>query len=200
MDTGSPLNRVSFLRPDHTFLSQAFRHPSTTFVLFQNLEPLTKSSSQLAYSKLADVQPITGDDPFSVTEEDTIAQYNSSLYLPQIIFLGLDERIKDGFNYKDRYIGQPWFAVDVTPKESVKEAAEKLIARVEGEGLEFSKGRMNLNLPPESGTSMLSVASRVTYWSFGGILMCLLNSCHLCRSPPPARLERKEPLLRFLRL
>lgn len=147
---GSPLNRVSFLRADHTFLSQAFRHPSTTFLLFQNQEPLLKSSSELALVKYADVQPVTGEDPFSRTEEDTIAQYNSSVYLPQIVFLGLDEK-KEGLVYKEHYKGQPWFAVDVTPKESVKEAAEKLIERKKSEGLEFSKGRMNMNLPAQSG-------------------------------------------------
>jgi NAD+ diphosphatase len=144
------LNRVSFLRPDHSFLSQAFSHPSTTFLLFKDLDPLTKTPSELAYAKLADVQSVTGDDPYSRPEEDTIAQYNSSLYLPQIIFLGIDEK-KEGIDYKGKYKGQPWFAVDVTPKESVQEAAEKLIEKMKGEGLDFSKGRMNMNLSPEHG-------------------------------------------------
>jgi NAD+ diphosphatase len=79
------------------------------------------------------------------------------LYVPQIIFLGLDER-KDGFKYKEHYKGQPWFAVDITPKESVKEKAEELVARLENTGLEFSKGRMNLNLQAEEGT-LLSISS-----------------------------------------
>lgn len=91
-----------------------------------------------------------GEDPFERTEADVIAQYNSSLYLPQIIFLGLDER-KEGFVYKEHYKGQPWFAVDVTPKESVKDAAEKLVEKVKGEGLDFSKGRMHMSLPAEEG-------------------------------------------------
>jgi NAD+ diphosphatase len=147
---GSPLNRVSFLRPDHTFLSQALKHPTATFLLFNNLDPLVKSPDQLAYRNFADVKAIIGEDPFHRTEEDTIAQYNSSLYQPQIIFLGLDER-NEGFDYKGRYKGQPWFAVDVTPKESVKEAAEKLIEKTKAEGLDFSKGRMNMSLPAEQG-------------------------------------------------
>jgi hypothetical protein len=96
------------------------------------------------------VKAIVGEDPFNRSEEDTVAQYNSSLYQPQIIFLGLDER-KEGFDYKGRYKGQPWFAVDVTPKESVKEAAEKLIEKTKAEGLDFSKGRMNMSLPAEQG-------------------------------------------------
>ncbi|KAI4937598.1 hypothetical protein J4E85_000033 [Alternaria conjuncta] len=146
--SGSPLNRVGFLRPDHQFLSSALNHPSTTFLLFNKLEPLTKSGSELARCTFADVKPLIGENPFEKSEEEVIAQYNSSLYVPQIIFLGLDER-KDGFKYKEHYKGQPWFAVDVTPKDSVKEKAEELLERMTSTGLEFSKGRMNLSLQAE---------------------------------------------------
>ncbi|KAJ4308112.1 NADH pyrophosphatase [Neodidymelliopsis sp. IMI 364377] len=146
--SGSPLNRVSFLRPDHTFLSSALRHPSATFILFKNIEPLVSSPTSLARVSYADVESIIGKDIFNTTEEDVIAQYNSSLYIPQIVFLGLDERT-EGFVYKEHYKGQPWFAVDVTPKESVKEEAEKLIEGLKGKGLDFSKGRMHLSLPAE---------------------------------------------------
>ncbi|KAF1848059.1 uncharacterized protein K460DRAFT_67528 [Cucurbitaria berberidis CBS 394.84] len=144
--SGSPLNRVSFLRADHAFLSAALHHPSTTFLLFNKLEPLLKSPTELAQKKFEDVKSIIGNNPFERSETDTIAQYNSSLYLPQIIFLGLHEK-KEGLVYKEHYKGQPWFAVDVTPKESVKEEAEKLVERLLGEGLDFSKGRMHLSLP-----------------------------------------------------
>lgn len=144
------MNRVSFLRPDHTFLSQALAHPSTTILLFKDLDPLVHAPDKLALRTLADVKSIIGDDPFHRSEADTIAQYNSSLYQPQIIFLGIDEK-KDGIDYKGRYKGQPWFAVDITPKEGVKDAAEKLIESLKKENLDFSKGRMNLNLPAEQG-------------------------------------------------
>jgi NAD+ diphosphatase len=133
-------------------LSQALKHPSTTFLLFNNLDPLVHAKDKLAYRKFVDVKDIIGDDPFHRSEEDTIAQYNSSLYQPQIIFLGLDER-EHGFEYKGRYKGQPWFAVDITPKESVKEAAEKLVEKLKNEGLDFNAGRMNMSLPAEQGTS-----------------------------------------------
>ena len=94
----------------------------------------------------------SSQDIFNTTEEDVIAQYNSSLYIPQIVFLGLDEREGD-FVYKEHYKGQPWFAVDVSPKEDVKEAAEALIKKVEDQGHGFSKGRMHMSLPAEEGTS-----------------------------------------------
>ncbi|KNG47766.1 nadh pyrophosphatase [Stemphylium lycopersici] len=146
--SGSPLNRVGFLRPDHQFLSSALHDPSTTFLLFNKLEPLVKTGTEIARCSFADVKPIIGENPFEKSEEEVIAQYNSSLYVPQIIFLGLDER-KDGFKYKEHYKGQPWFAVDVTPKENVKDKAEQLIEKLKGQGLEFSKGRMHLSLPAE---------------------------------------------------
>lgn len=119
-------------------------------MLFNKLEPLTKSGSELARCTFADVKPLIGENPFEKSEEEVIAQYNSSLYVPQVIFLGLDER-KDGFKYKEHYKGQPWFAVDVTPKDSVKEKAEELLERMTSTGLEFSKGRMNLSLQAEEG-------------------------------------------------
>ncbi|KAI8933430.1 hypothetical protein NX059_010044 [Plenodomus lindquistii] len=148
--SGSPLNRVSFLRADHTFLSSALKHPSTTFLAFNNLEPLVKSASELARLSFDDVKPVIGENPFERPEEDLIAQYNSSLYIPQIVFLGLDERT-EGFKYKDHYKGQPWFAVDITPRESVKEEAEKLVTRLTtGEGArEFGKGMRQMGLVAE---------------------------------------------------
>lgn len=170
---GSPLNRVSFLRPDHAFLSQALKHPSTTFILFNKLEPAIKSPTELAYAKYADVQPIIGENPYSKSEDDIIAEYNSSTYVPQIIFLGLDER-EPGFEYKGRYKGQPYFAVDVTPTKSVTQAAEALIKDVEGKGWSFSKGRMHLSLPALEGVPYSSLLCR------NPLLICY--SCHLRRS------------------
>jgi NAD+ diphosphatase len=154
---------VGFLRPDHTFLSSALHHPSTTFLLFNKLEPLVRSGTEIAQCSFSDVKSIIGDNPFEKSEQDVIAQYNSTLYIPQIIFLGLDERKKreGDFVYKEHYKGQPWFAVDVTPKESVKEKAEELIEKKKNEGLEFSKGRMHLSLPAVEGTLLSDLLPRL---------------------------------------
>ncbi|KAF2179875.1 hypothetical protein K469DRAFT_741484 [Zopfia rhizophila CBS 207.26] len=146
--SGSPLNRVSFLRPDHTFLSQALKHPSTSFLLFNKLEPLVKSPTELAYAKYSDVQPVIGNDPFAKTEEELVKEYDSSTYIPQLVFLGLDGH-KEGLIYKDHYKGAPFFALDITPKDAATAAAEALIKDVESKGLSFSKGRMHLSLPAQ---------------------------------------------------
>jgi NAD+ diphosphatase len=147
---------VSFLRNDHPFLSQALKHPTASFLVFKNLEPLVEGPTKLATASYTDVKPIIGDDPFSKTEEDQIKEYNSSTYVPQMIFLGLDERT-DGITYKDQYKGAPFFAVDISPKhESIKEVSETLSKTFEDRGLHFSKGRLHMALPAQEGSDSIS--------------------------------------------
>lgn len=144
--SGSPLNRLGFLRADHVFLGRALKHPSTSFMLCKDLQPLVQSSDnkKLKYVKFEDVKPIIGEDPYARNEKEMLAQYNSEEVVPQMIFLGIDESVKEGLDYqgKNRYVGAPFFAVDVTPRGSVKEACEELVKRVETGGAEFGKGRL----------------------------------------------------------
>ncbi|TLD35538.1 hypothetical protein E2P81_ATG01841 [Venturia nashicola] len=143
--SGSPLNRLSFLRNDHAFLTAALKHPSTSFLLFDKLNPLTKTPSELALVKYREVQPLIGTNPYEKDESNVIKEFNSSSYVPQLLFLGLDERI-EGLVYKDAYKGAPYFALDITPKNSIAAEAEKLIASVKEQGLTFAEGRNNLSL------------------------------------------------------
>ena len=144
------MNRLSFLRSDHTFLSAAVRHPSTNFLLLNNLAPLTKGPSKLEYAAFKDVEPLIGVDPYMKSEDELIASYNSTATIPQLLFLGIDESKKSDFSYKV-YRGSPFFALDVTPKNSVKEAANALIFRMESSGFEFLEGRIHQSLPaPEA--------------------------------------------------
>jgi len=142
---GSPLNRVSFLRTDHAFLSAALKHPTTSFFLFDKLNPLTKGPTELASVNFKEVQPLIGEDPYGKDEATIIKEFNSSSYIPQLIFLGLDEK-KQGIVYKDVYKGAPYFALDVTPKKHIAEEAEKLISRVKEQGYTFTEARMHLSL------------------------------------------------------
>ena len=147
--SGSPLNRVGFLRGDHVFLSQALRHPSTRFLVCNQLQPLVQPDTPPAAGKLQfvsydDVKPIIGEDPYTTPEEDQIKSFNSAKYVPQMVFLGIDEKHPDGLEYqsKNKYKGAPYFAIDVTPKLSVKDAAEQLIERLKAKGMDFGKGRV----------------------------------------------------------
>ena len=146
MHIGSPLNRVSFLRTEHAFLSAALKHHSTSFLLFNNLSPLAKNPTQLEYVGYQDVRPLIGEDPYSQSEEELISGYNSNVTIPQLLFLGLDESKDEGFEYKI-YRGSPYFALDVTPKGTMRSEVENLIETTRFRNLQFVEGRMHTSLP-----------------------------------------------------
>ena len=147
---GSPLNRVSFLRTDQAFLSAALKHPSTSFLLFNNLSPLAKDPTKLQYASYQDVLPLIGENPYAKSEADYIAEYNSATTIPQLLFLGLDESQKSDFEWTI-YMGSPYFALDVTPKGTVKVACERLIETMKSRDYTFIEGRMHTSLPaPEA--------------------------------------------------
>ncbi|KAK5664074.1 hypothetical protein OQA88_288 [Cercophora sp. LCS_1] len=142
--SGSPLNRLSFLRTDHAFLQSAFAHPSASFLLMNDLAPLVQANdtAQLAFVSNVDVIPLTGPEPFVKTEEELIRDFNSSETHPVILFLGVDDKsrfpthtpgIPQDYTYKT-YHGTPYFAVDVTPRGSLAEAAQALIDSVKERG------------------------------------------------------------------
>lgn len=166
-EVGSPLNRVSFLRPDYSFLSAAFKHSTTNFILFRDLAPLINKSKELAYVRLNDVQSIIGNDPYSKSEDDQIRDYNSEKHIPQLVFLGIDERNKDGLTWKDSYTGAPYFALDITPKDSMKSEAESLTSSLESRGFSFPEGRQFqrfLSLPPEDA-AIYACARHMLDWN-----------------------------------
>ncbi|KAI4227909.1 MAG: hypothetical protein L6R36_002059 [Xanthoria steineri] len=146
--SGSPLNRVSFLRTDHSFLSAALKHPTTSFLVFNDLNPLAKDPSGLEYISYADVQPLIGEDPYSKSEEQLVLEYNSTVTIPQLLFLGLDERNQQGLTF-NIYTGSPFFALDVTPKGTIKSQAESLVQSLQSRGLTFLEGRIQAALPAQ---------------------------------------------------
>lgn len=156
--SGSPLNRLSFLRTDHGFLQAAFSHPSTSFVVLNNLDPLVKDDANLAFASGRDITPMTGPSPFGKTEEEMIRDFNSEVTQPLVLFLGVSDKSQltsdssagvGPLQYKD-YRGHPCFAVDVTPRGTLKSSASKVIAALEEKGLWFpetSPRQMVLNAP-----------------------------------------------------
>ncbi|KAI8964079.1 NUDIX hydrolase domain-like protein [Daldinia sp. FL1419] len=145
--SGSPLNRISFLRTDYGFLRAAFAHPSASFLLLDNLSPLAKDYANLSYVTRDVVVPLTGEEPFRESEEKQLKEFNSADTQPVILFLGIDEK-KPDFQYRD-YKGQPYFAVDVTPKGTIEAKAKSIVDIVKANGVSFIDGRrlLSLNAP-----------------------------------------------------
>ncbi|OQO15212.1 hypothetical protein B0A48_00595 [Cryoendolithus antarcticus] len=146
--SGSPLNRLGFLRSEHSFLSQALNHPTTSFLLCNELQPLvqSKEAKRIQWLKFHDIKDIVGDDPFAKDEETVLKEFDSEKTSAQLVFLGVEENAKGGLEYqgKNLYKGAPFFAVDVTPKGEgkVKDACTALIKKLEEQGTGFGKGRI----------------------------------------------------------
>lgn len=141
---------MSFLRTDHPFLSAAVLHPTTRFLLFKDLCPLVSDPKTLVYASYDEVKDLIGEDPYAKTEADRIKEFNSSVTIPQLIFLGLDEKNKDGLSYKI-YTGAPYFALDITPKGSIEAKAKKMCDDYEAKGLTFLQGRVHMSFPAPEG-------------------------------------------------
>lgn len=157
---GSPLNRVSFLRGSNPFLRAAL--PASRILLLRDLEPLASSATNLAWVDYPAVSSLIGQ-PFDFEEEKIIEAYDSRTEIPTLVFLGLDEKKPEVFEYaseKGKYQGQPYFALDVTPKESYREKAEAIAEEAtKKEGAEFRKVRIDLSLVPGDGIPSTTLRS-----------------------------------------
>ena len=109
---------------------------------------MAKDPSHLAYASHDEIKSLTGENPFEKTEAELVKEFNSSITLPLVLFLGLDERRKDGFTH-GIYRGSPYFAIDITPKGSIRGKAESTIEAMKAKGMIFLEGRtaMGMNAP-----------------------------------------------------
>ena len=187
------MNRVSFLRTDNNFLSSALKHPSATFLLFNNLAPLGKDVTQLQYVSYDDVQAFIGSNPYGKSEEETLSEYDSSVITPQLVFLGLNEGQETGFVWKTIYRGSPCFALDVTPRSTLAPMASKLVEQLKARNLQFLEGRMNTSLPaPDAAIyaqarALLDWNSRNPFCAGCGQPTLSINAGHKRTCPPKDR-------------
>ncbi|KAF4123190.1 NAD+ diphosphatase [Geosmithia morbida] len=150
--SGSTLNRYSFLRSDSVFLSGAVRSPAARFVVLHTLNPLAVDRTRLAHLELSDVRALIGPNPFSLTEEESDRQFDSSKRSPLVVFLGLfagQGSSTDDIPTADHGVvrGDPFFAIDATPRPPYEDAANALIESQEEKGntIQTNPRAMSLN-------------------------------------------------------
>lgn len=158
---GGTLNRYSFLRPDTSFLRKAILSPKSRFIALDKLNPLTTGKSQLAYLGLEDLKPLFGgSELFKLTEEEEIAQYDSSAVRPLVVFLGLlegSEGQQEEIATKDHgpVKGEAYFAVDITVRGANAEAVSAFLKTQEEQGKTIQTNPRSMSLQAEGGESTI---------------------------------------------
>ncbi|CRG87395.1 hypothetical protein PISL3812_04412 [Talaromyces islandicus] len=153
---GSPLNRLSFLRTEQAFLSAAVKHPSSRFLLLQNLSPLVQSPTAIFKAQYADVQKLVPSTCFDQSEEEAIREFDSRVTKPDLVFLGIDETSDasgDDLMQWKIYKGRPFFALDVSEKGSDEQKATSrtLLDELKAKGVTPYLSRTHMTLPPDEG-------------------------------------------------
>ena len=153
---GGSLNRYSFLRPDTAFLRRAAQSPHSKFIALSNLNPLVAEKTHLVYLSFEDVKPLIGHEPFLLSEDESIKQFDSSKPHPLVVFLGMlegkgtsSEEIQTSEHGSVK--GDPFFAVDITPKGPSSEAAGALLKTQEGQGRSIQTNPRSMLLHGEAG-------------------------------------------------
>ncbi|CCC10533.1 hypothetical protein SMACR_06704 [Sordaria macrospora] len=175
--SGSPLNRLSWLRSDHLFLRAAFSHPSAKFLLMNSLGPMVSSKEDQAHLGFAgpeDLRELLGAAPeVFKSEEEVVRGFDSEEIFGGrqkggervVVFLGVEledspkgegKEGKDGDDKEGEqgdvfewkgFRGTPYFAVDVTPREADGEQG-KAKAEELIKRMEEEKGHVFLSASP----------------------------------------------------
>ncbi|KAG6864784.1 hypothetical protein C0991_007158 [Blastosporella zonata] len=155
MFSGSPLNRLSWLRTSHPFLNAIIASPSTRWLLFNAGQPLvlhksdSMSKQSLALLTTKDVLPFLGPQPFFgqnkeigqlVIESPEVqhspteaARHHSS----PVVFLGLQEHSKTNALPSSDFVdadaaianldGTPYFSMDVADLDLAPDALNEIL-------------------------------------------------------------------------
>jgi len=160
---GSPLNRLSWLRPSAKFLNMAIDSLDTQWTVFQAGKPLVKRTTSdgpksFALLRTAQIKHLLGEQPF-FGQSETVGEIVSStgsaveacrLKGPPIVFLGLNEldgtRALPSSEFRTPEMaadisGAPYFSVDIAGASD--NAIEELLSSVaeEGQTLKFDEPR-----------------------------------------------------------
>ncbi|ODQ52618.1 hypothetical protein SAICODRAFT_57814 [Saitoella complicata NRRL Y-17804] len=156
---GSPLNRFSFLRTSHTFLSSSLLHPAARFLLLHSLNPSTnKESGELCYVTYDEIKHVLGGNRFEKTDDERVEGWSEGQREVTLVFVGCDERVKEDGNKEDR--GVPYWVVDVTPAQLPNPADAEKITTLLAEKYNAEYRNIRLGTALEKGEAAIVAQAR----------------------------------------
>ncbi|KAG5645411.1 hypothetical protein DXG03_006235 [Asterophora parasitica] len=155
MFSGSPLNRLSWLRPSHPFLNAIIVHPKTRWLVFNSGQPLVLANADslqkqsLAWLTTNDIRPFLGHEPFfgqgkdegQLVVESPDVQHSTTEAARHrespVVFLGLQEDSESNALPSSDFVdpeaaianieGTPYFSMDVADLDLRPEGVKKIL-------------------------------------------------------------------------
>ncbi|KAF5386213.1 hypothetical protein D9615_002315 [Tricholomella constricta] len=153
--SGSPLNRLSWLRTSHPFLNAIIVSPKTQWLVFNSGQSLAFASSDsphkqsLAFLSTQDVRPLLGPEPFfgqGKEEGELVVESKDVAHSPTeasrlrdspVVFLGIREDSKSSALPSSEFVdpeaaianldGIPYFAMDVAELDLAPERLKEIL-------------------------------------------------------------------------
>lgn len=164
---GGLLNRFSFLRNDIGFIRRAATAPTTQFIALRDLNPLIADPTRLAFFGHDDVRPLIGADPFGRTDQEKQDTFDSTRPSPLLLFLGLLPNTAKGVDLETTkhgvVNGQPYFALDVTPKGQYAAEAETFLKQATEKGYSVQENVRTMTLHPEAAATLAQARSLIDW-------------------------------------
>ncbi|KAH6890521.1 NUDIX hydrolase domain-like protein [Thelonectria olida] len=165
---GSRINRYSFLRADTAFLRRAAVSPTARYLALQDLNALVVDKTTLSYLTFEDVKQFIGAEPFKLTEDEAIKEFDSTQPSPLVVFMGMLEEgnesdyIESGDHGNIK--GHPYFAIDITTKGIHSEKATEFLQAQEAKSLSVDKNPRGMSLHPDAA-ALFAQARSIIDWN-----------------------------------
>lgn len=204
---GSPLNRLSWLRPSPSFLNAVVDSSATRWILFKGGMPLLATDANTEKRTLAlltsnDVKSLLGPGPYfgqgqnpgeSTTEETPVLEA-ARLHGPRVVFLGVEERDpatasalpSSDFKEPEAAVanidGTPYFSVDVADLEegTVDEIVQNSERGRSNVKLAFTDPRTAMGALDMFGAAVFASARSMVDWNDRNRVRCAFMAS--CRS------------------
>lgn len=185
--SGSPLNRLSWLRTSSVFLNSLLASTSTRWVAFQDGKPLIASrarETRLALLTTVEVEHFLGAKPYlgqgptegAIPVVDLPILEAARFRGAPIVFLGLKEPEQaDAYNpatppeeLAKALVGTPFFSIDVSDVDQMEleRLVQTSIARTDGFNLSFADPRAAIRGMNEFDSSVFAEARGMVDWNF----------------------------------
>ena len=155
----------------------------------------------MAYLGYNDVKDYIGN-PYETPEEERLSSYDSKIHQPEptLVYMGVDEASvpppynAPGREIAEKYPGEAYFAIDVTPEnqaEKYQAKATEVVERAKAKGLNFLTVRIGVSLSLDEAPHV-AMARSFMDWNLRNVVCLIIVSSFSANHAVLSRLWTKN--------